>query len=422
MAKPSIVTAIDIGTSTIKGVQVREAKRGEEAELVAAVKVSSDGIRKGVVDNIQKVAEKIAVTLEELRRINPQPIQGVFANIGGGHLFVVHSKGEIAVSRADREISQSDVERVLQVAQTFSLPPNREILEAWPRTYIVDQEEGIREPIGMKGMRLGVEILALCGFSPYVKNTEDAIVDAGVQVFDIIPSPIAAARAVLTQKQKELGCALVDIGARTTDLAVFEDGELVHVAVFPVGSANITDDIAVGLQIPAEDAEQLKLRFGLLESSAVKASLPKRKKKRKRGRAFARKETLSQEDSSSIPISFSKRELGKIVRARVCDIFDAIAKELKNTPSGGRLPGGVVLCGGGAQLSHILEFAKQELRVPCSIGVTKGIAGIERDPSFAVACGLALEALASGKETTFLKGSKGSIATRIKEWFELFIP
>lgn len=418
MPKAKIVTAIDIGTSAIKGVQIRENRRGEEPELVAALKASSDGVRKGVVENIRKVAEKVAGVLEELRQMNPQEIRGIFTNIGGGHMFVVHSKGEIAVSRADHEISQGDVERVLQIAQTFSLPSNREILEAWPQKFIVDQEEGIREPVGMKGMRLGVEILALCGFSPYIKNVSDAILHTGLQVFDVIPSPLAAARAVLTPKQKELGCALVDIGARTTDLAVFEEGELVHAAVFPVGSANITDDIAVGLQVSADDAEQIKLRFGVLEPSRRRSHPGSLKRKK----IFLKNEREELGEGGDWPPDFSRRELGRIVRARVCDIFDAITKELKNTLSGGRLPGGAVLCGGGAQLPHIIEFAKQQLRVPCSIGVPRGIAGIERDPSLAVACGLALEGLSATKEEVFLRGSGTSFLAKVKELLGALVP
>jgi len=415
--KAQIVTAIDIGTSFIKGLQLRENKKGEEPELIGVVKIPSDGIRKGVVENIPKVSEKIKALLEELHRLNPQEIQGVFVNIGGGHMFVVHSKGEIAVSRADHEISQGDVERVLQVAQTFSLPPNREILETWPQKYIVDQEEDIREPVGMKGMRLGVEILALCGFSPYAKNVMDAVVQAGVEVFDITPSSLAAARALLTPRQKELGCAVLDIGARTCDLAVFEEGELVHVAVFPVGSANITDDIAVGLRIPVDDAEQIKLKFGLL-GLTPKRSFSKRKKRTIHKRYLARKEGGAQD----LPMDFSKRELAKIVRARLYDIFEAVSKELKNTSSGGRLPGGIVLCGGGAQLPHILEFAKQEFRVPCSIGVVRGIVGADQDPSLAVAYGLAIEGLLATREETFLKDKKRSIIGKIKEWLEMFVP
>lgn len=429
MSKPHIVTAIDIGTSVVKAVQVKEDERAEAPELIGVARVPSDSVRKGVVENIQRVAKIIATALEELRQMSARPIHGVFVNIGGGHIFVVRSKGEIAVSRADHEISQGDVERVLQVAQTFSLPPNREILEVWPQKYIVDHEDGIREPVGMKGMRLGVEVLALCGFSPYVKNVEDAVVHTGAQVFDVIPSPLAAARAVLTRKQKELGCALVDIGARTTDLAVFEEGELVHAITFPVGSANITDDIAVGLRVSAEDAEQIKLRFGLLELSGRKSSASRRARrlsqrgfpKKRRGaqkQIIAGQEALGEGDT----YEFSKRELAKIVKARVVDIFDAISKELEGTSLRGRLPGGVVLCGGGAQLPRILEFAKQEFRAPCTIGIPKGIAGVERDPSLAVVCGLALEGLSLTREETFLRSQKAGFFRRIKELLGAFVP
>lgn len=421
MPKYRIITAVDIGTSTIKALQIRENTKGDEPELFSMTKIASDGVRKGIVENIRKVAEKLTLAIDELQRMNSQEIRGIFANVGGGHMFVVRSKGEIAVSRADHEISQEDVERVLQIAQTFSLPPNREILEAWPQSYIVDQEAGIREPVGMRGMRLGVEILALCGFSPYLKNVEDAIVQAGVQLFDVIPSPIAASRAVLDPKQKELGCALVGIGARTTDLAVFEEGELVHARIFPVGSANITDDIAIGLRVSADEAEQIKLRFGISDSE-WRGKRKRKESSAKRIRKKYRRREKNRESGGGDSLDFSRRELAKIVRARVCDIFDAIRNELKLSPSGGRLPGGIILCGGGAQLPHILELAKQEFRVPCSIGFPHGIAGLEQDPSLAVVAGLALEGLSEGRGEMISKGKRGGLGGRLKEWLRAFIP
>jgi len=258
-----VVGGLDIGTHSIKLVV---AQRNEEGalEVLGFAEEYSAGVRKGAVVNVEEVTKRILSLKNRVENTSSEKIDEVIVNIGGSHIFVTPSHGIVAVSRADGHISQEDIDRVLQAAQAFSLPSNKEILEVFPRQFIVDGEGSIKEAVGMKGVRLETDVLAICGFSPYVKNAADAVVGAGMGITDMVPAPIMSSNAVVTPQQKELGVAVVDIGAGTTDLAVFEEGELIYVATFPVGSENITNDIAIGLRTESDVAERIKIDFGTL--------------------------------------------------------------------------------------------------------------------------------------------------------------
>ena len=434
MAKSNIVTALDIGTSAIKGLQIRFYDGTGEPELLGTAQSPSGGVRKGVVVDHQEVAEIVKKVLDELFAVSRQKIGGIFVNIGGSHLFLTSSQGGVAVSRADQRISREDLDRVLAAAQALSLPANKEILDAWPKEFAVDQERGIKEPLGMKGIRLEVEILAVCGFSPYVKNVSDAVLGSGYQIYDVIPSPIAAAKSILSPRQRELGCAVVDIGARTTDFSVFEEGELIHAAVFPVGSANITDDIAIGLKIDIDSAEKIKKVFGLplvktgiKQFSLTRAKSHKIGKERKaksalkRGRDKKSGKIIEVEISPGSFAAFPQKAFAGIVEARLHDIFDAVNRELKKISRQELLPAGVFLTGGGAQMAHIVDVAKRELKLPCSVGLAHGIRGLQEDPSWTAACGLALHGFEAdaGRTPRFVTSALGD---KIKGWLKMFIP
>ncbi len=423
MAKSNIITAIDIGTSVMKGLQVQWRNGVPEPEVIAMATEPTEGMRKGVVSNVNLVAQGIKNLVEKLWQISQRRPTEIITNIGGSHIFVTSSSGGVAVSRADQRISSEDIERALSAAQAFSLPPNKEVLDFWPQEYIVDQERGVKEPLGMKGIRLDVNILALCAFSPYVKNVSEAVTGAGFSLMDIIPSALASARAVLTPRQKELGCAVLDIGARTTDLAVFEDGELIHVAVFPVGSANITDDIAIALRIDTDLAERVKLEFGANFVGRVVKSGLKRKGQKKvtKPKKTSKRNKIEIETEDGTVFSFSASELGKVVDARLRDIFDEVNKELKRISRQGLLPAGVVLTGGGAKLANLCEVSKRELKLPCRLGVPLGIRGIEEDPAWSVVCGLALEGL-SFKEDFQHRLFGSGVIEKIKKFLSMFIP
>jgi len=404
MPKKYIITGLDIGTGSIKILVANKESEGEKFEVISQMRENSSGIRRGVVVNVEEVSNILASFLSQIKEETGVKINSVYVNVDGSHLFSLPSRGTIAVSRADQKISEEDIQRVLQAAQTFSLPSNKEIFDAFPREFIIDGERGIKEALGLQGVRLEAEVLVLGGFSPYLKNLTQAILDSELQILDMVPSPIAAARAVLTEKQKELGVAVLDIGAGTSGLAVFEEGDLIHLAVLPIGSVNITNDIAIGLKVDTEVAERIKIEYG---SCFFKGD--KREKIK-----------IGEEE----PLVFSRRALTEIIEARVSEIFGEINKELKKISRAGLLPAGVVLTGGGALLPQMVELAKKELKLPCRIGKPKGLLDLEEDPSFSTVWGLVL----GGADLEEKRGESGlgtfgkGIGSKIKKIFKIFIP
>ncbi len=412
MAKPSIITGLDIGTSCVKILVALKNPDSSKLEVLGISQGPLLGVRRGVVVNIDEVSKKISDLVREVQGSVEQKIDSVYTNIGGSHISVVPSQGAVAVSRADQRISQEDKERVIQSAQTFSLPFNKEILEVFPQEFIVDGEGGIKDVLGLKGVRLEVKILALCAFSPYLDNLTNAVLNSGLQIEGIICSPIASSRAVLTPQQKELGVAVIDIGAGTTSLAVFEEGNLIHSAVFPIGSLNITNDIAIGLKCDIDTAERIKREFGscILPKKNDKNSLPKAGKKIKVVGA-------GQEE-----LVFSQKFLIEIIEARISEIFGLINKELKKIFRENLLPAGIVLTGGGSKLPKITELAKKELKLPCRIGVPQGFLGLEEDTALSSVCGLVLHG-ADLEEDIYKHSSFGKgIFNRLKKIFRVFVP
>jgi len=394
---PKIITGLDIGTGMIKILIGQKTGEGE-FEVLAQAKEISSGIRKGIVVNVEEVTKILQSFLKEVKNLSKKKINSAYVNVSGAHVFSTTSRGSIAVSRADQKISQEDIDRVIEAAQTFSLPSNKEILNIFPKEFIIDGERGVKEPLGMEGVRLEAEALIFCGFSPYVKNLTKAVLNAGLQIDDLILSPLASARAVLTDREKELGVLLLDIGAGTTGLSVFEEGDLIHLAILPIGSMHITNDIAIGLKCDIDLAERIKLEFG--------SSLFNKKEKAK----------IKLEK-----IVFSKKILAKIIEARISEIFGEVNKELKKISRKELLPAGVVLTGGGAKSSKITELAKRELKLPCRIGIPQGFFPPLEDTSMATVSGLVLLGydLETEKPSSFF--GQGAFP-KLKRIFKIFIP
>jgi cell division protein FtsA len=396
-----IITGLDIGTATIKILVCQKKPKKSQLEVLAQIKEISSGIRKGIIIDPKEVSKIIQSILKKAQDISKEKIKSVLVNVGGAHIFFANSHGLISVSRADQKISQEDIERVLQAAQTFSFPKNIEILSVIPREFIIDGQKGIKEPLGLKGVRLEVEASILGGFSPYLKNLTKAVLDSGLQIDDLILNPLASAQAVLTPREKEKGVLLLDIGTGTTGLVVFEEDELVYTTIFPIGSAHITNDIAVGLKCDLDTAEEIKLEYGALFFKG-----PDKKKKI---------ETVEGET-----LIFSPKMLSRIIEARVKEIFEVVNKELKKINRQGKLPAGVVLTGGGAKLPRIKELAKKELRLYCRIGFPRGFSPSLEDPELATVAGLVL----MGSETEFEKSSSffGGMISKLKKFFKIFLP
>jgi len=319
------------------------------------------------------------------------------------HIFCIPSKGLISVSRADQEIAQEDINRVIEAAKTFSLPPNKEILEIIPREYTIDQEKGIKSPLGLQGVRLEAEIVAVGGFISYSRNLTQSVLNADLQVSDLILDPVATARAVLTTQEKELGALVVNFGAGTTGVSVYEEGSLLHTFVLPVGTNNIRNDLAIGLKVDVETAEFIKNKF----SSSILGERSSKKEKIKL--------------PSGEEISFKRSDLKKIAEPRITEIFEAIQKELKSISRQKALPGGVILTGGGAKIPHLKEMTKKKLGLSCRIGAPRRFFPLEEDTSFSTVCGLILCGADMEEEEREGINLKGAIS-KIKKIFKVFIP
>jgi cell division protein FtsA len=344
-------------------------------------------------------------------------VKNANVNIGGIEISFQNSKGVIAVGRADGEVTEEDLERVIQEAQNIALPLNKEIIYIIPKNYRLDDQENIKDPLGMKGVRLEMNALAIECSSGQVKNLTKCIHQSGIDINEIILESLAASAAVINRKQKELGVVLIDIGGGTTSIAVFEDGDLLHTSVLPVGAGHITNDIAIGLRTSIEVAEKVKLEFG----NAISAEISKKEEI-----------DLSEVDSQESGTVF-RYHVAEIIEARLEEIFSMVNKELKSIGKAGLLPAGAVITGGGAKLPQIQELAKNVLGLPAQIGFPVNLGGIMNkvdDPSFSTAIGLIIwnedQKINSqkGSKKIFSGISKNTEDTvkKMKKWMEKFLP
>jgi cell division protein FtsA len=375
--------------------------------------IPSFGLRKGAVVNVEETAKNVQMIISGIEKDCNRRISSVSVNIGGSHLYVTPSDGIISVSRADQRISREDVERVLQATKAINIPHNEEVLDVFPKEFIIDDQKGIKSPEGLEGIRLEAKVLLLCYFQPYFTNLTQAVLNSKLQINDILPSPLAAAKAVLTPQQKELGVALIDIGAATTSLAVFEEGELMHLAIFPIGSANITNDIAIGLKTEVSIAESIKKQHGT-------CIFGKTEKDKKDIRQLAEKKKIEIFDKSD-SLNFTKKNLVDIIEPRVSEILDLVQKELKKIGRQELLPGGVVLTGGGSKLPKIKELTRETLKLSCEIGIPKQILGLAEDPALATVAGLAMSGVDFDDQEGILGVAKGW-GSKFKKMFRVFLP
>ena len=424
MSRGNIVAGLDIGTNTIKAMVVQKKQKGWE--VLSYAEIPSFGLRKGAVEKsgVEEVSKNVQLILAGIEKDCGKRVSSAFVNIGGSHLRLLPSDGIISVSRADQRISKEDVDRVLQATKAINISRNDEILDVIPKEFIIDDQKGIKQPIDLIGIRLEAKVFLLCYFQQYFTNLTNAVLSAKLQIDDVVPSPVAASRSVLTPQQKELGAAVIDMGAATTSLAVFEEGDLIHLAVFPIGSSNITNDIAIGLKTDVSVAESIKKQHG---TCILSKSDSERKKLAIKAKASAGQkiEIFSGEDSS---LDFTKKELVRIIEPRISEILDLIQKELKKIGKQGALPGGVALTGGGAKLPKIKELTKQTLGLACEIGIPCSashagkqvvkIKGVQEDPSLATVAGLVLGGLDFDDEDSVLSGW----GDKVKKMFKSFIP
>ncbi len=408
----SFITGLDIGSNSLKAV-VAEVKKGGQMSFVKILKTPSSGMRKGSVDDLAEMTRSLNVMFGEIKKISKDALKNIYINVGSADTHVQSSRGIVAVSRADFEIHQDDVDRAVQASQAINLPPNRMILHAITREYIVDGVGGIRDPLGMVGNRLEVNSLIIDAFSHWVKNLTKCVEMAGASVGGLIFSPLAGARAVLSKNQKDLGVAFVDIGFGTTSMCVYEEGKLLHLAVFPVGSGNITNDLAIGLKTSVDTAEAVKLAFGSASAKGISG----------------REQVDLKKIDPVLRHNVSRRMIADIIEVRLAEIFEFANNELKLIGKESQLPVGVVLAGGGAKMPGVVDLAKEEFDLPVQIGIPdssildmpNGELSLQiEDPEYVCAVGLLLCA----KERMFGGGSDivGGEGSWLKKLFRLLLP
>ncbi len=365
---------IDIGTQTVRCIvgMFDDTEDANAPSVIGYGSAPNIGMRKGVVSHIDDVAGAIAQAVSEAERISGIRIHNATVNINGAHVAGINSRGVIAISTANREISLEDKERAEEAATIIQMPPNRSIIQVFAKNYRLDGQESIKDPVGMHGVRLEVDTHIVTVSTPAIKSLDAALDKAGVEPTHHTVSSLAAAEAVLTRQQKESGTVLLDIGAGTTNLVVFEDGEVQHVAVIPIGGIHLTNDLAIGLKTDLDIAEAAKLQNGSLKSDSKRLLNAKVK--------FGGKDHF-----------FSNEDIHMVLEARIEELFELVDKELKKIHKSGKLPGGVVLVGGTSKLPGIAEFARDVMQLPARVGKLLPIGGLTdkiADESYTTAIGL----------------------------------
>ena len=364
---------LDIGSTTVRAVVGHIDPATGVPTIVGVGKAPTGGMRRGTVVNLNGPAHAIDEALGEAERMSGHQVDGATISINGTHILSTNADGMIAVGTADHEITRDDIHRIEEVATTGKIPANREILEVVPHSYRLDGQDNIKDPLGMTGTRLEIDAHVVSALAPHLTNLQKTTELAKVVPHHIVVAGIAAARAVLTEQQLENGVALIDIGGTTTNIAIYEEGDLQHVAVLPYGGVNITNDLAIGLKTDPEVADLVKI------THATATARPE-----------ATEVSVKLEKTTH---SFQTTDIDEIVEARLEEIFEGIEKELRKAGRAGKLPNGVVLVGGTAKLKGIVDYAKQTLGLAARIGVPTGYGGVAdniEEPYFATAVGLML--------------------------------
>ena len=369
--KKDFIVGLDIGTTKICAIVGEVTENG--IDIVGIGTHPSTGLRKGVVINIESTVDSITKAIEEAELMAGSKITSVYAGIAGGHIKSFNSHGIVAVK--DKEITEGDVQRVLDAAKAIAIPMDREVIHVVPQEYIIDDQDGIKEPVGMSGVRLESKVHIVTGAVSSAQNIIKSCNKSGLNVTEIVLEPIASGEAVLTHDERELGVVLVDIGGGTSDLAIFSQGALVHTGVLTLGGNHITNDIAVGLRTPQNEAEKIKIKYGCAMSSLVKGD-----------------ETIEVPSvGGRKPRTVPRKLLAEIIEPRVEEIFSLIQREIVKSGYQDLLASGIVITGGTTILDGMVELAEFIFDMPVKRGVPIGVGGLKdvvNSPKFATGVGL----------------------------------
>jgi len=412
MVKKFTSVGLDIGSSKV-AVCIAGTTENKTIDIIGVGKAVSNGVRKGMIIDIEETVSSISAALEQAEKALEFQIASVVVGINDAHITSEASKGMIAVAKSDGEITGADAIRAIEAARSVPNQPNREVLHVIPKTFSIDGQEGIADPVGMSGIRLEVDTNIISGSLSVIKNINRCIDQSGLSVADMVFSPLATAKLILTRQQREIGVILVDIGAGTTSYAVFEEGDLIHSRVLPIGSGHITSDIAIGLRTNINLAEIIKIKYGYASPDKIdeKEEIDLSK--------------LDRSESNKANVKY----IAEIIEARLNEILMLIRDDLRSINREGMLPAGVVLTGGGAKLSGISEMVKDVLRLPATIGKAEielsGVVDNISDPVYATSAGLALWGIESGNVSAGkrIAGPEiGGIVEKIRSTFRHFLP
>ncbi|MBD3315576.1 MAG: cell division protein FtsA [Chitinivibrionales bacterium] len=406
----NVFVGLDIGTTKIACI-ISELDGNGELKIIGVGISPSEGLRKGVVVNIDKTVHSIKKAVEEAELMAGVDVDAVWVGIAGDHIRAINSKGVVATSGENNEITELDVVRAIDAAKAVSIPMDREILHVIPQEFLVDDQKGIKDPIGMCGVRLETQVHIITGAVTSAQNIYKSVDKAGLKVIDLVLQPLASSFAVLEKDEKELGVALIDMGGGTTDIAIYSEDSIRHTAVVGLGGEYVTKDIAIGIRTPIEKAEEIKRTFGCSFSPLVKAD------------EYVSVPGVGGREQREV----SKAVLASIIEPRVEEILSLALRELKRTDYADMLGAGVVLTGGGSLMDGIQELAERVFEMPIKLGVPTGFGGLTeaaRSPVHATGVGLCMYGLSINKEKGPRKigmdDSFKKIFDRMKSWIKEF--
>lgn len=408
-----IICGIDIGNHAVKTVIAEVNRETLRPQIVGTGSSPSNGLRRGVVFDMEETINNIRDSVSQAESASGIKVSRAYVSLNGLHMHNQLSRGVIVVSRADNEITQNDIARVIDAASTINLPPNREIVHTIPKNFTIDAQEHVKNPLGMRGVRLEAEVLLIDGLSPHIRNLAKCVNANDIEVSDFVFAPLATAKAVLNKHQREHGVLSIDFGGGVSSIALFHEGDLVHTAILPIGSRHVTNDLAVAFRTSMDKAEEIKCQHGSLGSD----------QSAKKDRVDLSE--LLGEDDFVIP----RAQITKIIDSRVSELFDFISEEMKKLPRGYLLPAGVVLAGGGSNLNGIINFTKNRLKLAVSTGgghLLDGLSERSVDPAFAVAVGMIIwgfeKEFSDGKQGINSRLSSFDGIQKLSKWFKNFLP
>ncbi len=401
----SMIVGLDIGTSKITAI-VGEVNEDNQLEIIGIGSHPSRGLKKGVVVNIESTVQSIQRCVEEAELMAGCQIHSVYAGIAGSHIRSMNSHGIVAIK--DREVSTNDVERVIDAARAVAIPADQRVLHVMPQEFVIDQQEGIREPVGMSGVRLEAKVHLVTGAESATQNIVKCVRRCGLEVDDIILEQLASSYSVLTDDEKELGICLVDIGGGTTDVAVFTEGAIKHTAVIPIAGDQVTNDIAVAMRTPTQYAEEIKIKY-----------------------ACALRQLANHDDTIEVPSvgdreprRLSRQTLAEVVEPRYEELLTLVHAELRRSGFEDLVAAGVVLTGGSSKMEGVVDLAEEVFHMPVRLGLPQHITGlldVVRNPIHATGVGLLLfghKSQQMGEASMFNESSMGTVLKRMKNWFQ----